>query len=261
MRLKGRRALVTGGGRGIGRAIALAFAEEGADVAVLARTGAEIDSVAAEIEAFGTRGAALRCDAGRSDDVAAAVDEAAARLGGGIDVLVANAGMMRHAAVGETTDEMWEETLRVNLSGVFWATRAAIGPMAERGWGRVIAMSSVSGKVGGAYRSAYHAAKHGVIGFVRSVALEVAGSGVTVNAICPGFVDTRMISDAKSDFARISGDGRSEEETMNMFRESIPMKRFLDPSEIAAMAVYLASGAAGGITGQAFTISCGSVQI
>jgi len=261
MRLKGKRALVTGGGRGIGRAIALAFAKEGADVAVLARTESEINAVAAEIKSFGSRGVALKCDVGLANDVALAVPEAAARLGGGIDVLAANAGVMCHATVDDMTDEMWEETIRVNLSGVFWATRAVIGPMTERRWGRVIAMSSVSGKIGGAYRSAYHAAKHGVIGFVRSVALEVAGSGVTVNAICPGFVDTQMISEGKSDFARFSGDGRNEEETMNMLRENIPMKRFLEPSEIAEMAVYLASRVAGGITGQAFTISCGSVQV
>ncbi|MEE9257602.1 MAG: SDR family oxidoreductase, partial [bacterium] len=142
----------------------------------------------------------------------------------------------------------------------FWAIRAAIGPMISRGWGRIIAVSSVSGKVGGANRSAYHAAKHGVIGLIRSVALEVAGGGVTVNAICPGFVETQMISESKSDFARFAGNGRSEEETLEMFRESIPMKRFLDPGEVAAMAVYLAREDARGVTGQAFTISCGSVQ-
>jgi NAD(P)-dependent dehydrogenase (short-subunit alcohol dehydrogenase family) len=259
MRLEGKRALVTGGGRGIGRAVALAFAGEGADVAVIARTGSEVNSVAAEIEGLGQKGVSLKCDAGAPGEVADAVREAESRLGG-IDILVANAGMMKHASVGDTSDEMWDETIRVNLNSVFWATRATIGAMAGRGWGRIIAMSSVSGKVGGANRSAYHAAKHGVIGFVRSVALEVAASGVTVNAICPGFVDTRMVEDARSEFAHFAGQGRSEEETLEMFRESIPMGRFLDPAEVAAMSVYLASDDARGVTGQAFTISCGSVQ-
>jgi len=143
---------------------------------------------------------------------------------------------------------------------VFRAVRAVLPGMVERGWGRVIAMSSVSGKVGGANRSAYHAAKHGVIGLVRSAALEVAARGVTVNAICPGFVETRMISDNGRDFVRF-GEGRGEEETLRRFREEIPMKRFLDPSEVAAMAVYLAGEDARGITGQAFTISCGAVQV
>jgi ketoreductase len=215
--------------------------------------------VAAEIEGLGQKGVSLKCDAGAPGEVADAVREAESRLGG-IDILVANAGMMKHASVGDTSDEMWDETIRVNLNSVFWATRATIGAMAGRGWGRIIAMSSVSGKVGGANRSAYHAAKHGVIGFVRSVALEVAASGVTVNAICPGFVDTRMVEDARSEFAHFAGQGRSEEETLEMFRESIPMGRFLDPAEVAAMSVYLASDDARGVTGQAFTISCGSVQ-
>ncbi len=259
MRLKGRRVVITGGGRGIGRAIALEYAKEGADIAVLARTEAEIESVAAEVGALGTRGFAVRYDAGNSGEVEAAMRAASERLGG-VDILVANAGMMKHASVGETSDEMWDETMRVNLDSVFWSTRALIGAMAESGWGRVIVMSSVSGTVGGANRSAYHAAKHGVIGFARSLALEVARDGVTVNVICPGFVDTKMVADAEGDFVRYAGNGRNAEETLEMFRQSIPMGRFLDPSEIAAMALYLASDDAKGVTGQAFTISCGSVQ-
>ncbi len=259
MRLEGRRALVTGGGRGIGRAIALAFAREGASVAVAARTASEIEAVAAEIEETGRTGLALRCDVGVSGEVAAAAAEAEARLGG-VDILVANAGMMAHAPVVGHTDEMWEEVLRVNLFSVFWAARAVLGPMTERGWGRVIAMSSVSGKVGGARRSAYHAAKHGVLGFVRSAALEVSASGVTVNAICPGFVDTRMISDNRADFAPPSGGNAGGEDALAHLRAAIPMNRFLDPEEVAAMAVYLASDEARGITGQAFNISCGAVQ-
>lgn len=259
MRLKGRGALVLGGGRGIGRAIALAFAAEGADVAVAARTQSEVDEVAAGIEAAGAKGAALICDAGRAADVEAAVREAEERLGE-IDILVANAGVLRHAPLAAQTDEMWDEALRVNLSSVFWATRAAAPRMMERGWGRVIAMSSVSGKVGGPNRSAYHAAKHGVLGFIRSVALEMADRGVTVNAICPGYVNTQMISDNKKDFAAFSGKNLGEEETLRSLHADIPMGRFLEPEEVAAMAVYLASEDARGITGQAFTISCGAIQ-
>ncbi|MBT3350034.1 MAG: SDR family oxidoreductase [Nitrospinaceae bacterium] len=259
MRLKGRRAVVTGGGRGIGRAIALAFAKEGADVAVLARTQTEIESVAAEVEALGVRGFAVRCEVGNSRDVETAMRAAGDYLGS-VDILVANAGMMKHASVCETSDEMWDETMRVNLNSVFWSSRAVVDAMSKIGWGRIIVMSSVSGKVGGANRSAYHAAKHGVIGFARSLALEVAGDGVTVNTICPGFVDTKMVADAEDDFVRYAGNGRSAKETLEMFRQSIPMGRFLDPTEIAAMALYLASDDAKGVTGQAFTISCGSVQ-
>jgi NAD(P)-dependent dehydrogenase (short-subunit alcohol dehydrogenase family) len=259
MRLEGKRALVTGGGRGIGRAIALAFAAEGADVAVAARTESEIESVAADIEGLGKKGFPLKCDVGVPGEIDKVIEETASRLGG-IDVLVANAGMMEHASVTEVTDEMWDTALRVNLSSVFWAVRAAAGPMVARGWGRIIAISSVSGKLGGANRSAYHAAKHGVIGFVRSAALEMAEQGVTVNAICPGFVETQMITDALSDFVRYAGNGLDEDETIEMFRQGIPMKRFLDPAEVASMAAYLASDDARGVTGQAFNISCGSVQ-
>ena len=151
--------------------------------------------------------------------------------------------------------------MRVNLNGAFYAFRAAIGGMSERGWGRLIAISSVSGKIGGPNRSAYHAAKHGVLGLVRSVALEAAAAGVTVNAICPGFVETGMVATFREGLAEQTEGGESAEEAMNRYRDEVPMGRFLAPEEIAAMALYLASEEAGGITGQAYTISCGAIQI
>ncbi len=258
MRLEGKRAFITGGGRGIGRAIALKFADAGADVAVAARTRAEIDSVAEEIRSKGRRSLAIPCDVGDSQNVEEAVRRAAGELGG-VDVLVANAGSLIHAPLGETTDALWDEMMRVNLNGVFYSFRAAISGMTESGWGRLIAISSVSGKIGGPNRSAYHAAKHGVLGLVRSVALEAAGAGVTVNAICPGFVDTGLVDafrEGLADHAEESG-----EAAMNRFRDDIPMGRFLAPEEVAAMALYLASEDAAGITGQAYTISCGAIQI
>ena len=260
MRLEGRRAFVTGGGRGIGRAIALKFASAGADVAVAARTRAEIDAVAGEIQETGRRSLAIPCDVGDSKEVDEAVQQTSRELGG-VDVLVANAGALVHAPLGETTDALWDEMMRVNLNGAFYAFRAAIGGMSERGWGRLIAISSVSGKIGGPNRSAYHAAKHGVLGLVRSVALEAAAAGVTVNAICPGFVETGMVATFREGLAEQAEGGESAEETMNRYRDEVPMGRFLAPEEIAAMALYLASEEAGGITGQAYTISCGAIQI
>ena len=257
MRLEGRRAFVTGGGRGIGRAIALAFADAGADVAVAARTSSEIDSVAEEIRDKGAHSLAVPCDVGDSRSVEEAVQRAEREFGG-VDVLVANAGALVHAPLAETTDALWEEMLRVNLNGAFFAFRAAIGGMTECGWGRLIAISSVSGKIGGPNRSAYHAAKHGVLGLVRSVALEVAAAGVTVNAICPGFVETGMVAAFREGLARNVEEG---EAMMNRYRDDIPMGRFLAPDEVAAMALYLASEEAAGITGQAYTISCGAIQI
>ena len=257
MRLEGKRALITGGGRGIGRAIALKFAGEGADVAVVARTRAEIDAVAEEIKEKGRRALAIPCDVGDSKEVDEAVQHASRELGG-VDVLVANAGALLHARLEETTDALWDEMMRVNLNGAFYAFRAAVGEMSERGWGRLIAISSVSGKIGGPSRSAYHAAKHGVLGLVRSVALEVAEKGVTANAICPGFVDTSMVDTFREGLA---SHAEESEAAMNRYRDEIPMGRFLAPDEIAAMALYLASEEAGGITGQAYTISCGAIQI
>ncbi len=259
MRLDGKSALVTGGGRGIGRAIALRFADEGADVAVAARTRPEIESVAREVERKHRRSLAISCDVGNPQEVEDAARRAARSLGG-LDILVANAGLLLHAPLQETTNAVWEEIMRVNLNGVFYAFRSAVPHMIEQGWGRLIAISSVSGKIGGANRSAYHAAKHGVLGLVRSVALEVADRGVTANAICPGFVDTGMLAASQGDFARYAGDGGSGEATMRRFRDEIPMGRFLAPEEIASMAAYLASEEARGVTGQAYTISCGAIQ-
>ena len=257
MRLEGRRAFITGGGRGIGRAIALKFASEGADVAVAARTRAEIDAVAGEVREKGRRSLAIPCDVGDSRAVDEAVRLASRELGG-VDILVANAGALIHAPLEETTNDIWDEMMRVNLNGAFYAFRAAIGGMTERGWGRLIAISSVSGKIGGPNRSAYHAAKHGLLGLVRSVALETAAAGVTTNAICPGFVETGMVATFREGLARNAEEG---EAAMNRYREDIPMGRFLAPDEIAAMALYLASEEAAGITGQAYTISCGAIQI
>ena len=257
MRLEGKRAFVTGGGRGIGRAIALRFASEGADVAVVARTRAEIDAVAEEIKEKGRRSLAIPCDVGDSRVVDEAVQRASRELGG-VDILVANAGALFHARLEETTDAIWDEMMRVNLNGAFYAFRAAIGGMSERGWGRLIAISSVSGKIGGPNRSAYHAAKHGVLGLVRSVALEVAAAGVTVNAICPGFVETGMVAAFKEGLAHHD---EEREAAMNRYKDDIPMGRFLAPDEVAAMALYLAGEEAAGITGQAYTISCGAIQI
>ncbi len=260
MRLDGKRAFITGGGRGIGRAIALRFADAGADVAVAARTRAEIESVAEEARERGVSALVTPCDVGDSREVEKALGLAQEEWNG-VDVLVANAGALAHAPLGETTNALWDEMMRVNLNGAFYAFRAAISGMSERGWGRLIAISSVSGKIGGANRSAYHAAKHGVLGLVRSVALEVAAAGVTVNAICPGFVDTGMVDSFREGLARYTEGGESGEATMNRYRDDIPMGRFLAPDEVAAMALYLASEEAAGITGQAYTISCGAIQI
>ena len=260
MRLEGKRAFITGGGRGIGRAIALKFADAGADVVVAARTRAEIDSVAEEIRAKGRRSLAIPCDVGDSQNVEEAVRRAAGELGG-VDVLVANAGSLIHAPLGETTDALWDEVLRVNLNGVFYSFRAAISGMTESGWGRLIAISSVSGKIGGPNSSAYHAAKHGVLGLVRSVALEAAAAGVTVNAICPGFVDTGLVAAFREGLADHGEGGESEEAAMRRFQRRYPHGAFSRARGSSRDGPIPRKRGCGGITGQAYTISCGAIQI
>ncbi|HYO92289.1 MAG TPA: SDR family NAD(P)-dependent oxidoreductase, partial [Pyrinomonadaceae bacterium] len=189
MKLKDKTALITGGGRGIGRAIAFAFAREGARVGLLARSVQQIEQVAAEIRAeCDTEAVYAVCDVADAESVTRAFASVAERLGRGPDILVNNAGIAESAPLVKTSDELWQRIIAVNLTGTFLCTRAALPLMIERGWGRVINISSIAGKTGGPYISAYTASKHGVLGLTRCVALEVATKGVTVNAICPGYV-------------------------------------------------------------------------
>lgn len=246
--LTGKTALITGGGRGIGRAIALAFAQQGARVAVAARTREQVEAVAREI---GTQATAVVCDVSDS----ASVSQVFADLQP--DILVNNAGIAESATLPNTSDELWHRHLAINLSGTFYCTRAALPAMLERGWGRVINIASIAAKAGAPYISAYAASKHGVLGLTRAVALEVAARGVTVNAICPGYVDTEMVSRGIQQITAKTG--RSEEEALEVLKKMSPQNRLVTAEEVAALALLLASEAGRGINGQGINIDGGSV--
>ena len=256
--LNERVALITGGGRGIGRAIALAFASEGADIVVAARTLDQVNQVAAEIEQqFQSKALALVCDVSDPASVQKMFAAVRENYGRDVDILVNNAGVAESATFANTTDELWHKHLNINLSGTFYCTRAALPAMLKHGWGRIINIASIAGKTGAPYITAYAASKHGVMGLTRSLAAEVGASGVTVNAICPGYVETDMVSKA---IERITTrTGRSEDEAMDTLKKMSPQNRLVTPEEVAALALLLASDEGRGINGQGLNIDGGSV--
>ena len=248
--LTGKTALITGGGRGIGRAIALVFAQHGARVAVAARTREQVEVVAQEI---GDNAVALVCDVSNPDQVAGIFADIKP------DILVNNAGIAESATFVNTTDDLWQRHIAINLSGTFYCTRAALPAMLERGWGRIINIASIAAKTGAPYVAAYTASKHGVLGLTRSLALEVANRGITVNAICPGYVDTEMVSRGIETITAKTG--RSAEEALNALKKMSPQNRLTTPEEVAALTLLLASDEGRGINGQGINIDGGSVLI
>lgn len=247
-------ALVTGAGSGIGAATAIALANAGVRVSVAGR----------RIEALKTTAASLGKQAGAvvSIDV---TDEAAVTRGiadieaaaGPIDILVNNAGKAGSAPFDKTNTALWADMLASNLSSVFLVTQAVLPAMAQRGRGRVINVASTAGLTGYAYVSAYVAAKHGVIGLTRSLALEYARRGVTVNAVCPGYTDTPLVADAAANI--VAKTGRSEQEARAALAKVNPMQRLVTPKEVADAVLWLATEGASSINGQAVAVAGGEV--
>jgi NAD(P)-dependent dehydrogenase (short-subunit alcohol dehydrogenase family) len=244
--LTGKTTLITGGGRGIGRAIAQTFAKHGARVAVAARTREQVETVAGD-----TGGIALVCDVSSPESVKEIFADIKP------DILVNNAGIAESATLTNTTDELWHRHLAINLSGTFYCTRAALPSMLEKRWGRIINIASIAAKTGAPYIAAYAASKHGVLGLTRVVALEVATSGVTCNAICPGYVDTDMVSRGVEQITAKTG--RSAEEALEILKRMSPQNRLVTAEEVAALALLLASEEGRGINGQGINIDGGSV--
>jgi NAD(P)-dependent dehydrogenase (short-subunit alcohol dehydrogenase family) len=255
--LAGKRALVTGAGRGIGRSIALAFANAGADVAVTARTSAELDQLVSEIESMGRRGLAVSCDVTDPEEVqhmAALVVEGL----GGIDILVNNAGNAGSHKFLNHSDELWHRMLAVNLTSVYYVTKAFAPKLVEQRYGRIINIASIASRVGGSYIAAYTAAKHGVLGLTRALAVELLPYNITVNAICPGYVDTPMTDGSVSNIA--SRTGMSEAQARETLEKTSPQRRLIEPEEVASIALFLAQDSSKGITGQAINIDGGGVM-
>ena len=252
-------ALVTGGSRGIGRALALALASRGAQVAIGARSLAALELVKGEVERLGVACLAQVCDVRDEHSVRALVESAAGSLGP-IDILVNNAAVYRTAPVKGHSLSVWKDVLETNLTGAFLASRWTVESMIERHWGRVVNISSVSGKVAEAFGAAYSASKFGLIGLTQALALEVAKYGITVNAVCPGWVDTQMARDQINDRQWLELNSLGAADGAEITRLSIPQMRFIEPEEVANLVAYLCTEAARGITGQAINI-CGGLSL
>jgi len=255
--LAGRRTIVTGASRGIGRSIALAFAREGSDVALAARNADELALLATEIRGMGRQAVALPCDVTDPEQVEAMVAGAIERLGG-VDVLVNNAGMAgSHKFVGHP-DDLWHRTLALNMTSVYYVTKATVPAMIEQRWGRVITIASIAGKTGPRYTAAYAASKHGVLGLTKAVALELAPYNITVNAVCPGWVDTPMTDATVANI--VARTGMTEEQALASLTGMTPQRRLIEPDEVAEMSVFLARESSKGITGQALNVDGGAVM-
>ena len=256
MRLQGKRAVVTGGGRGIGAEVARELAREGCQVMVASRNLVELEALAEELTGQGAPVFAQFCDVSDAASIVLMAEAAREKMGG-VDILVNSAGIANSTPVKSLSLEEWNRILSVNATGTFLCTQAFLGGMVEASWGRVVNVASVASRVGGKYLSAYAASKHAVLGFTRSAAEEVARFGVTVNAVCPGFVDTPM---TVATIERIvQSTGRSQEQAREALMSLNPQGRLIEPEEVAYAVLCLCHPRARGINGQALVVDGGGL--
>jgi NAD(P)-dependent dehydrogenase (short-subunit alcohol dehydrogenase family) len=251
--LDGRHAVVTGGGRGIGLAIATALAAEGARITLMGRDEARLNKTAGTLPIA----QAVRCDVTSEASVAAALDQATRDFGPAA-ILVNNAGAAESAPLARTSLELFRRMLDVNLVGTFLCSRAALPDMLDAGFGRIVNVASVAGLKGAAYVSAYCAAKHGVIGLTRALAMETATKGITVNAVCPSYTDTDMTRRAIANIIEKTGRSAAEAEA-ELVRKN-PQGRLIRPEEVAATVLWLCAPGTEAITGQAIAVAGGEVM-
>jgi 3-hydroxybutyrate dehydrogenase len=249
--LAGKTALVTGGGRGIGAACARALAKAGAKIVVCGRSKAAIDAIASELG-----GTAIEADLGSRAGTDRFIAELATRADR-IDILVNNAGIAESAPLDKTTDELWDRVMELDATSPFRLTRALAPKMIEAKWGRIINIASNAGVSGYGYTTAYCAAKHAMVGWTRALAIDLARTGVTINALCPGWVNTDMSAEAIARIAKKTG--RSLDEARASLETMSPQKRMIEPEEVAHTTVMLCADAARGIHGQTIVIDGGAI--
>ena len=256
--LKQRVALVTGGATGIGRAIAKGLAQNGANVAIASRNLSHLEQTGEELKQLGLSVLPLRMDLRNKSEVQQAVATVVSRWSA-IHILVNNAGRSGLSMMTDPDDSKWYDIIDTNLNGLYIVTKAVLEKMPDHAGGRIINISSVLGKFGVPGYTAYCTTKHGMIGFSRALALEVANRGITVNTICPGWVDTEMAALGIKETAALLG--ITPEEFRDRATAAVPIKRFLAADEIAGLVCYIASDAACGITGQAMNICGGQTMV
>ncbi|MEM6462532.1 MAG: SDR family NAD(P)-dependent oxidoreductase [Pseudomonadota bacterium] len=250
--LSGKHAVVTGGGSGVGASIATALAQAGATVTISGRRQDVLDETAGSSD----RISAFQCDVTDPDSVKRLFSEAG-HANGGVDIVVANAGAAESVPFHKEALMAWQKTIDVNLTGAFLTMQSGLASMAGRGWGRIITIASVAGLKGYPYIAAYCAAKHGLVGLTKSVAMEVAKKGITVNAICPGYTETPMLDQTLQNITDKTG--MSREEAADTLLRQNPTGQFVQPEEVAQMVLWLCGPNSASITGQALSVSGGEI--
>jgi 3-hydroxybutyrate dehydrogenase len=255
--VNGRTAVITGGGRGVGAAVAARLARAGASVLVVSRTVSQVEAVAARLRADGYVAYADTCDVGDRTSIERLASVATERLGR-VDILVNNAGVAHAAPLHKTSLDDWNRMIAINATGAFLCLKAFFPGMLERQWGRVVNVASVVGLSADRYIAAYAASKHALVGLTRAAAAEAAPHGITVNAVCPGYLATDM---TRETIARIvQATGRTEAQALEAILQTTPQKRLIEPDEVAEAVAYLCTDAARSVNGETLVIDGGELR-